>query len=64
MALVNIANIIVEENPASFLAPLKFKITFEVVKEIQDGILYLNKTYLMKNNRNRVAIDLHRLSKG
>lgn len=62
MALVNIANIIVEENPASFLAPLKFKITFEVVKEIQDGILIFLYSRFKKNNRNRVAIDLYRLS--
>lgn len=37
MALINITNIIVEENPAPFLSPLKFKITFESVKDVAEG---------------------------
>lgn len=38
MALINITNIIVENNPCSFLAPFLFKITFECAKEIKEGV--------------------------
>ena len=44
MSLVNITNIIVEDNPASFLEPLKLKITFETAKEIPEGIYLITHT--------------------
>lgn len=56
MALVNITNIIVEENPAPFLDPLKLKITFETAKEISEGCFLIsflyNLFFLKKSNGN------------
>ncbi|KAI8917339.1 histone chaperone [Entophlyctis helioformis] len=38
MSLVNILNVELQNNPAPFLAPLQFEITFEVVSELKDDI--------------------------
>ena len=64
MSLVNITNIIVEDNPAPFLEPLKLKITFESVKEIQEGFLKSYNLFLPYISlRNRMAINIYRFSK-
>ena len=38
MSLINILNIIVEDNPNSFLAPFNFKITFECLQPLKEEI--------------------------
>ena len=37
MALVNITNVMVMDNPTSYLNPFQFEITFECLQELQDG---------------------------
>jgi hypothetical protein len=37
MALVNVTNIVVLDNPASFTNPFTFEITFECLQELGDG---------------------------
>lgn len=37
MALVNLTNIVVLDNPTSFTNPFTFEITFECIQELQDG---------------------------
>jgi hypothetical protein len=37
MALVNVSNVVVHNNPAQFLAPFQFEVTFECSMELQDG---------------------------
>lgn len=37
MALVNILNVVVHDNPAPFSNPLQFEITFQCEQELQDG---------------------------
>ena len=37
MALVNVSNVIVHNNPTHFTAPFQFEVTFECVQELQDG---------------------------
>lgn len=39
MALVNIINVNVLDNPTSFLNPFQFDITFECEQELQDGMI-------------------------
>lgn len=39
MALVNVSNVIVHNNPTHFTAPFQFEVTFECVQELQDGEL-------------------------
>ncbi len=38
MALVNILNVNVLDNPSHFLNPFQFEITFECLQELQDGM--------------------------
>lgn len=45
MALVSVTNIIVEDNPCPFLSPLKLKITFECVKDIEEGCFFFFYLY-------------------
>jgi hypothetical protein len=37
MALINVTNIIVENNPAPFLSNLQMSITFECMKQMENG---------------------------
>ena len=37
MALVALHNVVVLDNPAPFLAPLKFEIEFEAYQNLEDG---------------------------
>lgn len=37
MALVNITNVMVMDNPTSYLNPFQFEVTFECLQELQDG---------------------------
>ena len=37
MALVNITNVVVLDNPSTFSNPLQFEITFECLQELEDG---------------------------
>jgi len=37
MSLVNVANMIVLDNPAPFGNPLQFEITFECLQPLEDG---------------------------
>lgn len=37
MALVNLTNIVVLDNPTSFTNPFTFEITFECIQELEDG---------------------------
>lgn len=37
MALVNVTNIVVLDNPTSFTNPFTFEVTFECLQELQDG---------------------------
>jgi histone chaperone ASF1 len=39
MALVNIINVEVLDNPTSFTNPFQFEVTFECVQELADGKL-------------------------
>lgn len=39
MALVNITNVTVLDNPAPFTNPFQFEVTFECIQELQDGTL-------------------------
>ena len=45
MALVNVANMVVLDNPAPFGNPLQFEITFECLQALEDGKV-LNKVTL------------------
>jgi hypothetical protein len=38
MALVNLTNIVVLDNPTSFTNPFTFEVTFECVQELEDGM--------------------------
>jgi histone chaperone ASF1 len=38
MSLVNIINVVVLDNPASFTNPFQFEITFECLQELSDGM--------------------------
>lgn len=38
MALVNVTNVIVLDNPTQFINPLQFEITFECMQELQDDL--------------------------
>jgi histone chaperone ASF1 len=38
MALINITNIIVENNPSFFMSPFSFKITFECNQDLRDEV--------------------------
>mmetsp|Transcript_28980 Transcript_28980/g.60292 ORF Transcript_28980/g.60292 Transcript_28980/m.60292 type:complete len:212 (+) Transcript_28980:144-779(+) len=38
MALVNVVNMMVVDNPASFLSPFSFEITFECLQELSDDL--------------------------
>jgi histone chaperone ASF1 len=37
MALVNLVNMAVLDNPTSFLNPFQFEVTFECLQELDDG---------------------------
>jgi histone chaperone ASF1 len=37
MALVNVTNVIVMDNPTKFTNPFQFEVTFECLQELQDG---------------------------
>jgi len=37
MALVNVTNIVVLDNPTAFTNPLTFEVTFECLQELEDG---------------------------
>ena len=39
MALVNITNVVVLDNPAPFTSPFSFEVTFECLQELHDGKL-------------------------
>jgi histone chaperone ASF1 len=41
MALVNVTNVVVLDNPTAFTNPFQFDITFECLQELQDGMLSL-----------------------
>jgi histone chaperone ASF1 len=37
MAAINITNVVIQNNPAPFLAPFHLQITFECLKELTEG---------------------------
>ena len=37
MNIVNIQNIVIEDNPSSFLSPFKFKVTMDCPKRLKNG---------------------------
>lgn len=39
MSAVNITNVTVLDNPASFLAPFQFEISYECLAALKDGML-------------------------
>jgi len=41
MSLVNVANMVVLDNPAPFGNPLQFEITFECLQALEDGKSFL-----------------------
>lgn len=42
MALVNIINVSVMDNPSSFTNPFQFEVTFECLQELSDGKYLFN----------------------
>jgi histone chaperone ASF1 len=42
MALVNIINVSVMDNPSSFTNPFQFEVTFECLQELSDGKYSVN----------------------
>ena len=40
MALVNINQVTVLDNPTSFTNPFQFEVTFECLQELKDGIIF------------------------
>jgi len=45
MALVNIINVSVMDNPSSFTNPFQFEVTFECLQELSDGKYLVNTIY-------------------
>jgi histone chaperone ASF1 len=45
MSLINVLNVEVLDNPASFLTPFIFEITFECLSDLNMGNFYLIKTW-------------------
>lgn len=39
MSAVNITNVTVSDNPAPFLSPFQFEISYECVTPLKDGVL-------------------------
>lgn len=54
MALVNICDVTVLNNPSSFLKPFQFEITFECLEDLPEGMLTLwveyNDVWVPENN--------------
>lgn len=46
MSAVNITNVTVLDNPASFLTPFQFEISYECVSSLKDGMSVCIFTYL------------------
>jgi histone chaperone ASF1 len=38
MALINVTNVVVLDNPTSFTNPFQFMVSFECLQELQDGL--------------------------
>lgn len=47
MALVNVISVAVLDNPTTFSNPFQFDITFECVRELQDGKLWAYTTRIV-----------------
>lgn len=45
MSAVSITNVTVLDNPASFLTPFQFEISYECLTPLKDGIFFLNWTF-------------------
>lgn len=39
MSIINLLNVVILDNPCAFTNPFQLEITFECLKELQDGIL-------------------------
>lgn len=58
MSLINITNIVIKNQHSAFSDPFIFKVTFETLTEIKEGI------YLLISYRNRMECDICRFSYG
>lgn len=47
MSAVSITNVTVLDNPASFLTPFQFEISYECLTPLKDGILFLLSWFLL-----------------
>ena len=62
MALVNIIDVNVLDNPAAFTNPFQFEITFECLQELQEGEMRLIYSYCPMIKKDWCWLDFHEKS--
>jgi hypothetical protein len=62
MALVRVTNVDVLNNPAHFLDPMQFEITFEAQMDLPEGTVAINLARLAPSDRlPSCSVDRHRM---